>query len=123
MANHPLQKNPTLNRILQVLRDQVWQFVGAIMGVIIGVLTVLSSYHALSLQREIKALQVVILASTSLVEVEQSMTDEIKVLYRDQPVAALSISGQGREQWQSGNSRGRLCTSCKVYFSVTGRDS
>jgi hypothetical protein len=87
MANHPLQKNPTLNRILQVLRDQAWQFVGSL----IGALAIFATYHVFFLERDVKALQVVVLADTSLVGVERSVAEEITILYGDQAITNLSL--------------------------------
>jgi len=75
------------SRILRVLRDPVWQFVGTLMGV----MGILATYHVISLQHDTKALQVMILARTSLVEVEQSVAEEITILYRDQTIADLSL--------------------------------
>lgn len=72
---------------LRILRDNTWQFVGAIFSA----LAILVTYNIFFLEREVKELQVVILASTSLVEVEQSITEDIKVLYKDQPIANLSL--------------------------------
>jgi len=89
--NHPREKKPTLSRILRILRDPVWQFVGAITGVIVGVMAILGTYHIFFLQREVKTLQVVVLTSTSLVEIEQSVAEEVKILYRDQPITDLSL--------------------------------
>jgi hypothetical protein len=87
MEDHPRERIPTLMRVLQILRDQIWQFVSAL----VGALAILTAYHVFILQQEVKALQVVILASTSLVEVEQSVAEEIEVLYKDQTVTNLSL--------------------------------
>lgn len=95
MADHPRERKPTTSQILRMFRDPIWQFVGAfagIVGVIISIMAVLlSSYHTFRLQQEVKAFQIVILAATSLVEVEPSVAEEIKLFYRDEPIENLSL--------------------------------
>jgi len=83
MEDHPSEKKTSLSH---TLRDPVWQFVGAIMGAIIGVLAILGAYHIFSLQREVKILQVVVLTSTSLAKIDQSVAEKVKMLYKDQYV-------------------------------------
>jgi hypothetical protein len=73
--------------IMSILRDDIWQFVGAVVSII----AILVAYNLFFLEREIKALQIVILASSSLVEVEPSITQDIKISYRNQPVSDLSL--------------------------------
>jgi len=87
MEENPREKSSSMSRILQILRDQIWQFVAAL----ISAVAIFSGYHIFFLQQEVKALQVVILASTSLVEVEQGVAEGIKVLYEGQPVANLAL--------------------------------
>ncbi len=73
--------------IRRILRDPIWQF----LGTIAGLLAILATYNIFFLEREVKALHIVTLASTSMVKVEQSITEDINVLYRDQPIANLSL--------------------------------
>jgi hypothetical protein len=87
MEEHAIERSSNSRRIPRILRDQIWQFVGAV----ISALAVLAAYHVFFLQREVKGLQVVILASTSLVEVEKSVAEEIQVLYKGQSVMDLSL--------------------------------
>ena len=66
-----MKDNKTTFTLARALRDQIWQFVSAL----IGALAILAVYHVLFLQQEVKALQVVLLASASLIEVERSVSD------------------------------------------------
>ncbi len=74
-------------KIVKYLRDSIWQFVSAI----IAVIAILISLYLFYLQRDVRALQVVILANTSLVEVEESVASEIQIFYEDSPIANLSL--------------------------------
>jgi hypothetical protein len=73
--------------VLKILRDSIWQFVGAVVGIV----AVLVAYNIFFLQREVKSLQIVILASSSMVAVEPTVAQDIKILYRDQPAQNLSL--------------------------------
>ena len=72
---------------LNYLRDSIWQFISVIIAVILFLISLYLSY----LQRDVKALQVVILANTSLVEVEESIARNIKIFYDNLPIDDLTL--------------------------------
>jgi len=73
--------------IIRILRDNSWQFV----GVVVAILATLVAYYIFSQEREVKALQIVILANTSLVEIEPIIAEDIRLIYRDEPAVNLSL--------------------------------
>lgn len=72
---------------MSVLRDQIWQFAGALLALITLGVTVYLFFFG----QQFKALQVVILANTSLVEVEQSIAQNIKISYKGDDISNLSL--------------------------------
>jgi len=78
---------PNTSRVLRILRDQIWQFVSCLVAAV----AIFTTYHVFFLQQDVKALQVVLLASTSLIEVERSVAEEIRILYGDQTITNLSL--------------------------------
>jgi hypothetical protein len=76
-----------MTRIGRILRDNIWQFV----GVIVSVVAILVACRISSLEREARELRVIILANTSLVEVEQGIADDIRIIYKDRSVSDLSL--------------------------------
>jgi hypothetical protein len=74
-------------RVNDILRDNIWQFV----SVIVGIIAIFVAYDIFFRDREVKALQIVILASSSLVEVEPSIAQDIEISYRNQAVNNLSL--------------------------------
>jgi hypothetical protein len=73
--------------ILSIIRDDIWEFVSAVVGII----AILVAYNIFFLQREVKSLQIVILANSSLVQVEPSIAQDIKIFYKGFPTANLSL--------------------------------
>ena len=69
------------------VRHAVWGPVTAATGFI----TIFVGIAFFLLSREVTALQVVSVATTSLVEVDPTIAQHIKVFYKDQPVANLSL--------------------------------
>jgi hypothetical protein len=76
-----------MRSIGNILRDNIWEFV----SVLVGALAIFAAYNIFFLERDVKKLQVTILASTSLVEVEQSILNDIEMLYKGQPIANLTL--------------------------------
>ncbi len=76
-----------MTTISRIVRDPIWQFISVGIG-IVGLIALIISFF---LGQEFKALEVVILASTSLVEVDPSVAENIRVLYKDKPVSNLSL--------------------------------
>lgn len=72
---------------LNILRDQIWQFIGAFLALIALCVTVYLFFFG----QQTKLLQVVILANTSLVEVEQSIAQNIKISYKGEDISNLSL--------------------------------
>jgi hypothetical protein len=68
-----------MDTILDMIRDQAWQFVGAI----IGLVTLVVSTAIYLRRRERKDLSYEILASEPLLTVSEVLTGEIKVTYQD----------------------------------------
>ena len=69
------------------LQSPIWNSIGAVAAVISIILAILLWWN----QREIYELQLVVLANTSLVEVEDDFQDQIEVLYRGEAVNNLSL--------------------------------
>lgn len=69
------------------VRRIVWQPVTAV----IGGIAICVAIGLFLLSREVTALQVVSLATTSLVEVDPTIAQHIKVFYKEQPAANLSL--------------------------------
>jgi hypothetical protein len=69
------------------VRDRVWQFV----GVLVALVALAFSIYMWRQQREVKSLQVVLLANSSVVEIEESVSADVEVLYRDNPIDNLSF--------------------------------
>ncbi|MBD3309538.1 hypothetical protein GF348_24375 [candidate division KSB3 bacterium] len=82
-----MERTETRRSLARFLRDNIWQFV----GVIVSVIAILATYHIFFRQRPVKALQVVILANTSLVEVKQDMAEKITVSYEGKTISNLSV--------------------------------
>ena len=76
-----------MRTILNYFRDPIWQFIGVIIAVIVFLISLYIPY----LPRDVKALQVVILANTSLVEVEESIARNIKIFYDNLPIDDLTL--------------------------------
>jgi len=69
----------------RLLRDPGWQFVGALLTLLFGAWAVYTFFIA----REVRELQIVVLANSSLIEIEQDVANEIDILYKDQQVNNL----------------------------------
>jgi len=72
---------------MNVLRDQVWQFIGAFLGLI----TLGATIYLFLFGQQTKILQVVVLANTSLVEVEQTVAQNIRISYKGEDISNLSL--------------------------------
>ena len=68
-------------------RDPIWQFIGSILAA----LAIVASYHIFFSGQERRGLRVVLLANSSLVEVEPTVAEEIRVYYQDKEVSNLSL--------------------------------
>lgn len=77
-----------MQSIKQLLRDQVWQAIGVFIAVVFGLA---SLYIFYIYQREIYDFQVVVLANSSLVQIESSIENEIHITYKDQQANNLSL--------------------------------
>jgi hypothetical protein len=73
------------------LRDWIWQNPDATAAIFFGILSIVVAYNVFFLEQAVKSLQVTILSSTSLVEIERSVAEDIVVLYKGQPVDNLSL--------------------------------
>jgi hypothetical protein len=74
-------------KVVRFLRDQIWQFV----GVVLAFVAIFVSYNVFWLQRPVKRLDVIVLSSTSLVDINPSASDEIFVSYRGVEVDNVAI--------------------------------
>ena len=75
------------NRILRILRDSIWEFV----AVIVGIVAIIAMYNVSFSEQEKRALQLVILTNTSLVEVEPSVSENIRIYYGERLISNLSV--------------------------------
>jgi hypothetical protein len=66
------------NKILSFLRDQIWQFIGAVLGLT----AILVAYNIFFLQKPVKNVQIVLLSNASLVDVNPEIVDNIEVYYK-----------------------------------------
>jgi hypothetical protein len=66
---------------------RLWQILSALFA---G-LAVLAAYHIFFLERDIKSVQVVLLANSSVVGIEESVSADIDLLYRDKPIDNFSF--------------------------------
>ena len=76
-----------MNKLRKLSLNDGWQP----LGVIIAIIAIIVSLYVYSQQKNIKALQVVILSNTSLVEIEDSITSNIKIFYEDKQINDLSL--------------------------------
>ena len=70
------------------LRDNKWQTIVSIFGILV---TIFVAYNIFFLEKEVKSLQAVILANTSLVEIEPTVANDIEILYKEQPISNLTL--------------------------------
>jgi hypothetical protein len=69
-------------------RDPTWQFVGAVLALAaIGV-----SVWFFVLQRDVKSVQAVLLAETSMVDIADAVTGEMQAIYHDRPIPNLKLA-------------------------------
>src|SRR5687768_3163626 len=72
---------------MKIIKDPVWQFVGAVVAVIALIVTV----GIYVIDRPVKRLQVQILSNSPLVSVNTDISPRIRILYEDKPVQTLSL--------------------------------
>lgn len=77
-----------MSRIGLFLNNQIVQF---ILTSLLSIGAILAAYNIFFLEKNVKSLEVVILSTTSLVEVEQSVAQDINIIYRDESVTSLSV--------------------------------
>jgi hypothetical protein len=70
-----------------LMRDPIWQFVGAI----IGVIAVVATYNIFNLQREDKNLTISILAASSLIALDTEVAKDIEIKYKGYPISNLAL--------------------------------
>jgi hypothetical protein len=72
---------------MKVLQHPIWQFI----GVAATFLAVFVAVILFLLDRAVKDLQIEVLSNSPLISVEGDIAKDIKILYKDQPVQALSV--------------------------------
>jgi hypothetical protein len=75
----------------ELIRDPVWQFVGAAVGLVGTISAVVLGVVIYRLQRRRKALSYELLTQTRLVKVEEGYDSAIEILYEGQSVADVSL--------------------------------
>jgi hypothetical protein len=73
---------------VEILRDQIWQFVGAVLGLAAIVLTAILYWK----QRQLKELAYEIISKTSVVSVQDEVAGKIEILYEDKPVKNVNLA-------------------------------
>lgn len=69
------------------LRDPIWQAIGAF----IGLVALAAAVWFFFLQRDVKSVQVVVLAETSLLEIPSLVAGDVQVLYQGKPIPNLTL--------------------------------
>jgi hypothetical protein len=72
---------------MKLLRDPIWQFVAAVLAL----LAIIIGGVYFLLDRPVRDLQIEILSNSPLISVEGDIAEDIKILYKDQPVQTLSV--------------------------------
>jgi hypothetical protein len=72
---------------MKIIKDPVWQFVAAVVGVIALIFTV----YIYMIGRPVKHLQVQILSNSPLISVNTDIASQIQILYKDKQVQTLSL--------------------------------
>ncbi len=76
-----------MDAILQLIRDQAWQFAGAIIGLVALIVSVV--LYLFSRQRKLLAYEIV--ASEPLLTINEALTGAIKVIYDDKEVRDVHL--------------------------------
>lgn len=72
----------------EILRDPMWQFVGVLVTIIIGVISLI----IVSAERRKKVLSYEIISSTSLISVRQEIRDKLKIVYQGKIISQLYLN-------------------------------
>jgi hypothetical protein len=83
--------------MLELLRDPVWQFVGAVLAVA----ALVATFVIYQLQRQRKALTYELVSKTHLLTVREELEGKLQVLYEGEPARSLSVLVL--KLWNSGN--------------------
>jgi len=68
-----------------------WKAAAFTVATIIGLVGIFAAYHAPSLGQDSKVLRITTLANSSLLAIEKSIREDIKILYRNQEINNLSF--------------------------------
>jgi len=81
-----------LKYVNQFLNSPAWQHpLWQVTGVVAAILAVIATYHTFNQSQEIKQVEVVKLADTSLIEIEEEVVQDISISYKDHPISNLSL--------------------------------
>lgn len=72
---------------MRFLRDSVWTFIAAILALLALIFSVYTYFG----NRETKSLRIEILSNSPLISMDDNITKDITVLYKDRPVRAVSL--------------------------------
>jgi hypothetical protein len=76
----------------QILRDPIWQFVGALVTCTCGAITILLPILLFILQRRKKSISYEILADTALIAVgDEIIRGKLRILFEEKPVQKVSL--------------------------------
>jgi hypothetical protein len=80
-----------MTKLGNIVRDNIWQFIGVVASVVVSLAIFGATLYFTSRDKPTKAIEVVILTQTSVMEIHQSLAQDIVCSYRGQETADLSL--------------------------------